>query len=201
MNKTLVTFIIASIFSTCCAQTSTNEINLASSKQNIQEQPLKVIQTDQTILNWANKHIIEIYTYYFEDIDKWRIKIKPYFSSQGYEDFLDSMKKSKTLDKVERDKLIVQPSIEGNSTIPFKNANTWYVVIPLQITYLGPHEKTRHHLLAKLEIVRRNNAGNTDYIVINSLEVYPNDKTEKLMKHVIKKIKEKATLDSSRSTD
>lgn len=196
MNKTLVAFMIASIFSTCCAQ-----VQQTSSKQNINGQPLMRVQTDQAILDWADKHIIEIYTFYFEDIDKWRVKIKPYFSSQGYEDFLASMKKSKALERVESQKLIVQPKIEGNSTIPIKGTNIWYVIIPLQITYLGPDEKIKHHLLAKLEIMRQKNAGNMDYILINSLEVYPNDKTEKSMQQVINKIKETATLDNSRSTD
>ena len=199
MNKYLVALILASIFLTCNAHLPPTGVEHTSSKQN--HQGVSVVQTDQAILNWADKHIIDVYTFYFEDIDKWRLKIRSYFSDQGYKNFLDSMKKSKTLDTVEQKKLIVQPEIEGNSSLVLKGDDTWYVVIPMQITYLGPDEKVKHHLLVKLEIVRQNNSQNTDYIVINSLEVYPNDKTDNAMNKVIKKIKEKATLDNTRSTD
>ena len=70
---------------------------------------------------------------------------------------------------------------------------SWYVVVPLQITYLGPDSKKSQDFLISLEIVRQNN--DNDEIAINSLKVYSNDKTEQSMEKVIKIIKEQVSLE------
>ncbi len=206
MSRFIIALIISSIFSTCYAKTLSYEVEQISSKQQLQELPLKVsVLPDEAVLSWSKKYILEVYTFYFEDIDKWRVKIKPYFSTHGYNEFIDSMTKSNTLDTVKQKKLIVQVKVEGEPRVVIKGINnslynkiyTWYVVIPIKVTYLGPNNKKSHDMLVVLEIVRKNQSESTDNIVIDSLNVYPNDKTEKSMQYVIKKVNEKATIQKS----
>lgn len=171
------------------------------SNQHFQEEPLKVaLLSDEVVLKWANKRLIEAYEFYFEDIGIWRKKIEPYFSNAGYQDFLATS----MLDSVKQNKLIVQPKLKGEPTLLVKGISkvkdsenevyTWYVVIPIEITYLGPKSKLQQNMLAKLEIVRRNNPAHNTYVLINSLTLYPNEKKEKSLEKLSKKIKEEAIL-------
>jgi hypothetical protein len=196
MNKFVTVFIITCIFSTCYASPSSNEVEQTPSKQHIQEEPLNVaLLSDEAVLKWANKRVIETYEFYFEDIGIWRKKIEPYFSNNGYKDFLATS----MIDSVKKKKLIVQPKLKGEPALLVKGINkalvyTWYVVVPIEITYLGPQNKVQQNMLAKLEIVRHNNPGQNEYVVINSLTLYPNEKTPQSMEALSQKIKEGVTL-------
>ena len=201
MNKFVAVLILTCIFSSCYAKPSTNKIEQTPSNQHFQEEPLKVaLLSDAAVMKWANKRLMEAYEFYFEDIGIWRKKMEPYFSNSGYNDFLATS----MLDSVKENKLIVQPKLKGEPTLLVKGISkvkgaenevyTWYVVIPIEITYLGPKTKVQQNMLAKLEIVRRNNPGNNEYISINSLTLHPNEKNEKSMEKLSKKIKEEVVL-------
>lgn len=185
MNKCVALLIITCIFSTCYAKQSTTEVEQTPSKEHIQEESLNVpLLSDEAVLKWANKRVIEAYEFYFEDIGIWRKKIEPYFSNSGYKDFIATS----MLDSVKQNKLIVQPKLKGEPTLLVKRINTdlgevytWYVEVPVEITYLGPQTKTQQNMLAKLEIVRHNNPGINEYIAINSLTLHPIEKTEQSM--------------------
>lgn len=199
MKTSIAVLIITCIFSTCYAKTSTDVVAQTPSNQHFQEEPLNAaLLSDEAVLKWANNHLIQAYEFYFEDIGIWRKKIEPYFSNSGYQDFLATSMQ----DSVKQNKLIVQPKLKGDATLLVKGTNkkeengvyTWYVLIPIEITYLGPKSKMKHNMLAKLEIVRHNNPGMNEYVAINSLTLHPNEKNEKSMEKLSKKIKEEAIL-------
>lgn len=195
MNRFLAILLSCFFITICFAQPFSNHSRVNVSHTNISN------ISDTTVKDWSQKQIINVYTYYFEDIPIWREKIKPTFTSKGYKEFIDLLNSHNTLDEVIQKKLIVQPTLTGVATVVAKvvsedmprHAYSWYVVVPLQITYLGPDSKKSQDFLISLEIVRQNN--DNDEIAINSLKVYSNDKTKKSMEKVIKTIKEQVSIE------
>lgn len=175
MNKFLILFIASSFFSSTYAQTSLEKLDQINNKELLQGLPKNALLTDDEILPLAKKQVLAVYTFYFEDIETWKNKIKHHFSSEGYQNFMDLMKQS--IDSVARDKLIVQPKIEGQPILVSKGGKkglmieiqTWHVEVPLQITYLGPHSKTKQDLVLALEV--QNKPASTDEILIQSLKI------------------------------
>ncbi len=160
------------------------------------------VVSDQDVIIWANKHLIEAFTFYFEDIDEWRKNIKSYFTKEGYAAFIDSLEQSKTLALVLQNRLIVQPQLEGNALIVskglrrqlYEQTHKWYVLIPIQITYLGPQDKKSEELFAALEIEQQKKADGHEFLIIHSLKLYPNDKTKASLELMLKKMNEEAKI-------
>jgi intracellular multiplication protein IcmL len=115
-------------------------------------------QSFLNVSNWADKAIMAIYSFNFLDYNKNIEKSKFYFTSNGYETYLNALKNTKVLEEVQNKKLEI-------NTIPthdpilinwgyFGSNKFWRYKIPVLVGYYGGKNPIHQNYMIELLIVR-----------------------------------------------
>ncbi len=129
------------------------------------------LQTN-TLLQWATSAATAAYTFNFVNYKEALQAVSQYFTTAGYESFLQALKASNNLDAVKAKKLVVSAVPTGTPVILKKGLvrstgqYAWEVQLPLLISYQSVNDILRQDIVVTLLIVRVSTLDSPDGIGI-----------------------------------
>lgn len=115
-------------------------------------------QSDSAVLQWANQAAIASYTYNFVNYREEFAAASTYFTTAGWEQFLNALQQSNNLDAVKAKKLIVSAVATRAPIILQKgvlNGNfSWRVQMPILVTYQSASEFSQQNNVVTMLITR-----------------------------------------------
>ena len=115
-------------------------------------------QSDTAVSDWAKLAAISAYTYNFVDYSRQLIKLKPYFTANGWDIFLQALRDSNNVDTVIQKKLSVSAVPTSRPIILDKGIlngrYTWRVQMKMLITYQSASEYTQNATVVTMLINR-----------------------------------------------
>lgn len=110
-----------------------------------------------TILRWSSKAATTIYTFNFANYETQLQAARPYFTSAGWRNFLNSVQG--VVDTIVANKLVVNGIVSGPPVIsnegPLPGVGySWRVQIPFLVTYQSANATTKENFYVVLTIVR-----------------------------------------------
>jgi hypothetical protein len=111
-------------------------------------------QENEEIINTSKKAVLSVYSYDFKNYDKQLAKAKPYFSKEGWNEFITALQISSNIDGVKSKKLVVSASLRGeiiltehiadnigwdwsllaNLNSPIYSYSSWRLYVPITVT-------------------------------------------------------------------
>ncbi len=110
-----------------------------------------------TILRWASKAATVAYTFDFLNANKQVLAARPFFTPDGWLDYLNSVKG--VIGTIVQNQLFVfgvvagTPVISNQGPLPGKDY-VWRVQIPFLVTYVNAQGPTNRHFMVVISIVR-----------------------------------------------
>jgi len=112
---------------------------------------------ESNILQWASKALISVYSFDFVNYQKSFQQNRQYFTSGGWQSFMDALTNAKTIDTVKDRKLVVSAVLNGAPIITnqyvLRGRYTWEAQVPILVSYQGT-ESYSDNLIATLKIQR-----------------------------------------------
>lgn len=138
------------------------EKEVASIKQIGKFQDLPINQAmlaSNEVLSWSTESVLEICNYDYLDYQYTLKKIKPLFTSAGYESYLKALEDSKNLDLVKSKKLYVSavPTSEpfiSKEGVSEEGVYKWEVQVPVMVTYKSATQLVQQQVNMALDVVR-----------------------------------------------
>lgn len=125
----------------------------------IQLKPLSdPVLNDAELLQWASQAAVAAYTYNYVNYRQELQGASEYFTTAGWKDYQEALKRSKTLETVIANKLVGfaqptgAPSITDRGTID--GAYAWKVTMPILATFENVSRKITQPLMVTMIIVR-----------------------------------------------
>lgn len=110
------------------------------------------------LINWVTNAVTSVYTYDFLNYRKTFQDNQKYFTSGGWQAFLDQMQKSRNLKTVQDKKLVVSASPAGAAVVTnsgvLNGVYSWRVQIPIVVTYTSLSQQFSERLLVTLTVQR-----------------------------------------------
>jgi len=135
------------------------------------------IWLSKEIMIWAKGAIIEIYSYNYENYKQVLDNIRPYFTKDGYESYMQALQASGNLTIIEQNKMIVTAQLSGdpkmNEPSQQSSVYTWVVQVPLLVTYQDVTGVVKQEIIAHIEVVRVNDEDNPKGVGIHSITAQP----------------------------
>lgn len=110
-----------------------------------------------TIVRWASKAAILAYTFSFENYNNQIKAARPYFTEDGWQDYLGSV--NKLINTIVQNQLIINgvvsgtPVISNQGTLPGKGY-VWRIQIPFLVTYQSANTSVKRNYYVVISIVR-----------------------------------------------
>jgi len=134
--------------------------------------------SDKTLLQWASQAVVSVYSYNFVNFRQVFQTNEKYFTTGGWNDFLNALKSSRNLQTVQQKKLIVSAVLSGAPIISSKHLlsgrYTWRVQMPVLVTYQSMSEQFNSSYLITLTIQRVSTLDNIYGVGISSFVVQEN---------------------------
>jgi hypothetical protein len=115
--------------------------------------------TSASLVNWITQAITSAYTidfYHYQDTIN---GLKQYFTVDGYQNFLNALNSSGSLNKIINEKLIVSAVAINSAVIlsegMMNNVYTWKIQLPLLLTYQGASPTSTQKTVAVSVLVTR----------------------------------------------
>ena len=110
--------------------------------------PLQQPNVDtRTLLSWATLAITASYSFDFVNYENTLQDIRKYYTTAGYDNFIDALNTNNLLEDVQSKKLIVSAVPIGTPVIVhegiMKDYYAWNIQVPLLISFQGPNETRR----------------------------------------------------------
>lgn len=110
-----------------------------------------------SVLVWANEAVISLNTYSYKDYRTALQRASNYFTPKGWSAYVEALTKSKTLDTIKDNKLVVSAVATAPPVIvkqgPAGGTYSWTVDIPLLVVYENSSQKKEQKMVATLEII------------------------------------------------
>lgn len=125
----------------------------------IKIQPLEMPMVDQNMLiTWATRAAVASYSFNFLDWQNDLQNSQQYFTSSGFNNFVDALKSSGNLDTVVAKRLVVQATVVDVPRIVqqgiIKGRYAWKIQIPMLVKYISASEELRQPILVTMLIAR-----------------------------------------------
>lgn len=138
------------------------EKEVANIKQIGKFQDLPINQsmlTANEVMSWSTESVLEIYNYDYLNYQYTLKKIKPLFTSAGYESYIKALEDSKNLDLVKSKKLFVSavPTSEpfiSKEGVSDEGIYRWEVQVPVMVTYKSATQLVQQQVNMTLDVVR-----------------------------------------------
>lgn len=134
-------------------------------------------QSDSAVLQWANQAAIAAFTYNFVNYRDELQASSGFFTSEGWDQFLNALQQSNNLDAVKAKKLIVSAVATRAPIILQKgvlNGNySWRVQMPILVTYQSASEFTQQNNVVTMLITRVSTLNSPRGIGISQFVVGP----------------------------
>jgi len=110
-----------------------------------------------TIVRWASKAAILAYTFSFENYNNQIKASRPYFTEDGWQDYLGSV--NKLINTIVQNQLIINgvvsgtPVISNQGILPGKGY-VWRIQIPFLVTYQSANTSVKRNYYVVISIVR-----------------------------------------------
>jgi len=128
--------------------------------------------TNKAILQWAAQAVVSVYTYDFVHYRQTFQENQKYFTSKGWQGFLNAVASSRDLQTVRARKLVLSAVISSAPIITseyIQNGRyTWKVQVPIMVTYQSLSETFHQNLLVTLTVRRISTLDNAVGIGISS---------------------------------
>lgn len=111
------------------------------------------------VLSWSTESVLEICNYDYLNYQYTLKKIKPLFTSAGYESYIKALEDSKNLDLVKSKKLFVSavPTSEpfiSKEGVSDEGVYKWEVQVPVMVTYKSATQLVQQQVNMALDVVR-----------------------------------------------
>ncbi|MFA6409017.1 MAG: type IVB secretion system apparatus protein IcmL/DotI [Gammaproteobacteria bacterium] len=110
------------------------------------------------LVQWASRAAVAVYSYNFVDYREALQKAQNYFTPEGWSNFEDALKSSRTLDMVLDKKLVVSAVATGAPVILdqglVNDRYAWKVQLPILVTYQSATENTQQPLVVTMVVSR-----------------------------------------------
>lgn len=111
------------------------------------------------VLSWSTESVLEICNYDYLNYQYTLKKIKPLFTSAGYESYIKALEDSKNLDLVKSKKLFVSavPTSEpfiSKEGVSDEGVYKWEVQVPVMVTYKSATQLVQQQVNMTLDVVR-----------------------------------------------
>ena len=111
----------------------------------------------ETILRWASKAAITVYTFDFVNYKKELAAARPYFTEAGWADFVTSL--NDVVNRVAKNQLFVNGVVDGTPVISNEGpmpgkGYVWRIQIPFLVTYQAAQALNKQHFIVVITIVR-----------------------------------------------
>ncbi len=116
------------------------------------------IMNDSQVLQWATSAVNSIFDFNFVNYRKQLQESSQYFTTKGYQQFLDALKASNNLDTIKERKLVVSavatqaPVVVNQGVINGRYA--WEIQMPIMVSYEGAGQRVSQPLVLTLMVVR-----------------------------------------------
>lgn len=110
-----------------------------------------------TIVRWASKAAILAYTFSFENYNNQLKEARPYFTEDGWQDYLSSV--DRLINTIVQNQLIVNGIVSGTPVISNQGevsgrGYVWRIQIPFLVTYQSANRSDRRNFYVVISIVR-----------------------------------------------
>ncbi|OGT52825.1 MAG: type IV secretion protein IcmL [Gammaproteobacteria bacterium RIFCSPHIGHO2_12_FULL_41_15] len=137
----------------------TNYYATTTTGQIIPMQPLSApVVTGSYLLQWAELATRACFNLDFVHYSQQLEQASSYFTPTGWNALMGALKKSKVLDSLEQNKLMMSAVVDGPAVILdeeiVRGRYTWRVQLPLLVTYTSASENKQAHFTVTMDIVR-----------------------------------------------
>jgi intracellular multiplication protein IcmL len=135
--------------------------------------------TDQALLRWASEAVVSVYSYNFINFREVLQNSEKYFTSAGWRSFMDALNKSKNLDAVKENKLVVSAMISAAPIVTRKGISgrgyyTWIVQVPVLVHFESADQHNDQSYVVQVEIRRVSTLDNIYGVGIDKFNVLMN---------------------------
>jgi hypothetical protein len=109
------------------------------------------------ILAWAQKAVIQAFTFDPISLDSQMQKLQACFTEQGWTGFSNALQKSGNMNTIKSQKLAVSSQINGPVLINESKENQWKLTLPIVVVYQNEKEKVSQLLSVDLTVSRKLN--------------------------------------------
>jgi intracellular multiplication protein IcmL len=110
------------------------------------------------VLSWANRAVMETFTFGFHDRRLRHQAIRKYFTAEGWESFQKALEEARVIEMVEKQHLVVSAIPESTPVIVeeglFAGRYYWIVQVPMVVTYQGATKTSSTPLTLKVRVER-----------------------------------------------
>jgi intracellular multiplication protein IcmL len=128
------------------------------SHEKIANASTKPVNEEISVLVWANKAAVSAYSYNFLNYKQQLDIASQYFTPEGWKQFKAALVASKNLEAVVKKKLVVSAVAAGSPIITHQGMEngkyTWYVQMPLLVTWQSANAQTQSNLIINMGIIK-----------------------------------------------
>ena len=118
----------------------------------------KANPNDEEVLQWATSSVISTYSYNALSYEKQMDSLKNIFTTKGWSNFEEALKKSGNLESVKKNQLVVTAYKTASAKIiSFSKKNkqdTWVVKVPANVTYRNEYIKVEQQIESYVTITK-----------------------------------------------
>ncbi len=117
--------------------------------------PADVVTLDNALLStWATKAATQSFNFNAPNIDSQLEQLKPCYTTQGWQGFIDALTKSGNVDAIKSQNLTVSSEVDGLLNINPVKENQWKISVPLHVVYQNDKERLTQRLTIDLFVGR-----------------------------------------------
>lgn len=125
----------------------------------VEIQPLdKPLVNEDMLLTWATRAAVSAYSFNFLDWQNDLQNVQQYFTSTGFQNFVEALQNSGNLDTVVAKRLVVQATVVDVPRIVqqglIKGRYAWKIQIPMLVKYISANEELKQPILVTLLVAR-----------------------------------------------
>ncbi len=137
----------------------------------------KPSQSDPLVLEWASIAATSAYSYDFLNYDKQLLESSKFFTSEGWEQFLNALQQSHTIETVKAKKVIMSAVVTGKPTLMRKGllngVYAWRIQMQILVTYQSASETPMQSYVVTMLIIRIPTLNTPSGIGISQIIVAP----------------------------
>lgn len=106
----------------------------------------------ELLTKWANHAAKSAFSYSYQSIDTDLSKLKPCFTSKGWQSFNKALTKSGNIAAIKEQQLSVTSDVVGKTTVISDTPKNWKVVVPLTVSYKNTQQNLSQPMQVTLDI-------------------------------------------------
>jgi intracellular multiplication protein IcmL len=131
--------------------------------------------TTPELLQWVSDTMIDLFVFDFNRYEAQLDKVKPYFTENGYQVFLSQLSNYANREEVTQSKMFVN-GVPGGAPVVLNSGilsgkYSWWVQVPMRITYVSNRGKVERNLTLQLLVVRVPTLNNLSGVLIENIIV------------------------------